>query len=929
MGELLERDHEMHCARRLVDAALAGTGGVLLVEGDAGIGKTELVRAVSAEATERGLSVLAARGAELERELAFGVVRELLGTAAADRGVFDGAARLARPVLDPGSVAAAGPQELFAVLHGLYWLTADLASAGPVLLVVDDGHWCDIPSLRFLAYLARRLDGVAVALLVTTRPNAEDPQRALLDVLAAEPLAATARPRPLGADGVRTLVSAALGPSDPAFAAACRTATGGNPFLLTELLAELAAAGVTAGRDDVDRIDAVVPRGVQRAVLARLAAIPEPAAQLARAAAVLGDGADARRAARLVGVGDIEVGGAVDALVTARLVEPEITLTFLHPLLRAAVGSTLGPAALAATHRRVALLLAEEGEGGDLLVPHLLGATSTGDAWVVDALLDAARRATARGAPDAAVRYLERALVEPPPPALRHPVLLELGRAAMTAGRPQALDHASAAVAEAPDAVTRGRATLLLARVLFEVGRTADAVRMSQQVIVELDGLEPELTRELEAELLSAAIQDLTTLPVALRWHEERTVDPEPDDRTGCMLLADMALLEVLTCGSRTRAAVLATAALTDGHLYGESGEITLPAALLSLTLCGQERRSIELWDGVLADQRDRGNVRGFVRASAARGYAAFHVGDHDAAIADLRSALELARTEAGLWTIEGFAVAWLVPPLIDVGDLAAAEHELMTVAPRFGAGPLLNVNYLLSARGQLRLAQGRLDDAVTDLQECGRRASLWNVSPPGAFTWQTHLAMALLGRGEPDQAAAQAAEALLRARAWGAPFALSEALRVAGLVTDGAAGTALLEEAVAVAVDAPLQRARALTAQGARLRRAGNRVAARAPLTAALDLALERGATALAGPAHEELLATGARPRRLRTAGAQALTATERRVAGMAAKGLTNREVAQSLFVSEKTIETHLGSTYRKLGITSRTQLAGPLGER
>lgn len=927
MRGLLEREREIASVHRLLAAAVSGSGALLLIEGDAGIGKTGLVQTAATSADGLGMRVLRARGAELERDLAFGVVRELLGPwrRADDAGVHDGAAALAAPVLGR-EPAEARRTDLFSVLHGLYWLVADLAADRPVLLVVDDGHWCDEPSLRFLAYLARRLDGVAAGLLVATRPTPLPPQRVLLDLLVAEPVATTVRPRPLGVDGVRTLVEAALGPSDAAFVAACRSATGGNPFLVTELLAELAAAGVAARREDVDRIAAVVPRGVQRAVLVRLASLPTASADLARAAAVLGDGADARRAARLVGVGDGELGEAVDALVAARLVVPDVALTFVHPLLRAAVTSTMGPAALAATHRRAAVLLAEEGESGDLLVPHLLGATATGDGWVVDVLRDAARRATARGAPEAAMRYLERAMAEPPPPALRHAVLLELGRAAMTAGHPRALDHAMAARAEASDTAARGRATLLLGRVMFESGRTAEAVRMCQEMVGELAGRHPELGRELEAELLSAAIQDLTTLPVAIRWHEGR-VEPRPSDRTACMLLANMALVEVLTCGSRARATALATAALSDGHLFGESGEITLPAALISLTLSGQERRSIELWDGVVADQRRRGNVRGFVRASAARGFAAFHIGELDAAIADLRAALELARGDAGLWTIEGFAVGWLVPPLIDAGDLTAAEGEIAEMAPRFGAGPLLNVNYLLTARGQLRLAQGRLDEAVADLQECGRRASLWKASGPGVFTWRTHLALALLGRGERERAAELAAEGVARARAWGASFPLSEALRVAGLVTEGEAGVDLLREAIAVAPDAPLPRARALTALGARLRRGGHRVDARAPLSVALDLALARGATAVAGPAHEELLATGARPRRLRTAGALALTATERRVAGMAARGLTNREVAQALFVSEKTIETHLGHVYRKLDISSRTQLGAALG--
>lgn len=185
-------------------------------------------------------------------------------------------------------------------------LTADLGAAQPLLAVVD-GHWCDEPSLRFLAYLVRRLDGLPVALLVATRSTAANAQRVLLDLLAAEPLAVTARPRPLGrpwrgharprgTESARTDVH-------------CRLVTGGNPFLLVELLAELGAAGVAARAAEVDRIAAVVvPRGVQRAVLARLRGLPGSAAELARAVAVLGDGADPRRGARLVGLGETGLG---------------------------------------------------------------------------------------------------------------------------------------------------------------------------------------------------------------------------------------------------------------------------------------------------------------------------------------------------------------------------------------------------------------------------------------------------------------------------------------------------------------------------------------------------------------------------------------------------------------------------------------------
>ncbi|MBW0134417.1 helix-turn-helix transcriptional regulator [Pseudonocardia abyssalis] len=928
MPELLERDHETGCVRRLVDAAASSAGGLLVIEGDAGIGKTGLVRAAATLAAERDVRVLGARGAELEQDLAFGMVRELLGAAASEPGTaLEGAATLAGPVLGPVSAAGPGGQDLFGILHGLYWLVADLAAVRPLLLVVDDAHWCDVPSLRFLAYLARRLDGVAVGLLVATRPTAVGGRQDLLGVLAAEPGAVMVRPRPLTADGVRRLVTAALGPPDPAFCAACRTTTGGNPFLLGELLAELAAAGVTPRAADVDRVAAVVPRGVLRAVHTRLAALPGPAVALAAAAAVLGDGADPGRAARLAGIPDAEVVAAADALVAARLVERDTALTFLHPLLRSAVASTLGPARLAATHRRAATVLAADGEHGDALVPHLLAAPPAGDPWIVDALRAAARRATARGAPETAARYLIRALAEPVTPADRHGVLLALGQAEMQAGSAAAATHLAEAVEDAPDGVARARSSLLLARVLAHSGRFPEAVQVCERAVEALGEADADLTTELTVELLTAATQHGSTRPVALRWHAARAADPEPTTRAACMLLANLALEEVVRNGSRERALRLAELSLGGRHLLDPAAMMSLPSALISLTLAGRAGRAVQVWDEAIALHRLRGDVRGFALASAFRGYASHYCGDLDATIADTRCALDLVRAEAGPTVTEGFAVAWLVYALIDTGDHAGADAELAARASLFESGPWSTTNYLFSARGRLRVAQGRHDEAVADLEQCGRRAASIDADGPVMFRWRPHLALALFGRGEGDRASVVAKDAVDSARGWGAPLPLAESLRVAGLVTAGPEGVALLRQAVDVATDTPLERARALTALGAALRRSGRRVEARVPLRAGLDLALARGAGAVADLAHEELVAAGGRPRRLRATGVDALTATERRVATMVAGGLTNRAVAQALFVSEKTVETHLGHTDRKLGVTSRTQLGAALG--
>lgn len=928
MPTLLDRAPELDRLGRLVDDAATGSGGLVLIEGDAGIGKTGLVQATRELAHRRGVRVLAARGTELEGELAFTTVRQMLSPVVA-LAPQDGAAALAVPVLASAGPEAPTGRDLFATLHGLYWLTADLARSGPVAVLVDDAQWCDVPSLRFLTYLARRLEGLPVSMLVATRPSTAAPREDLLAALVAEPLADVLRPAPLGETAVRELVATSLGDPDPAFVRACAEATGGNPFLLRELMAALADAATVPTSSAVAGIAGIVPREVDRSIRVRLARFAPEAAAVARAAAVLGDGAGPQILAELAGVDAEQAGRAMDELVTARLLRPSARATFLHPLLRSAVRATIGPAELATAHRRAATLLAAAGEPDDAVVPHLLAARPYGDPVVVEHLRRAAGAAAARGAPDVAARLLTRALAEPPPSDARPALLLELGVAELRAGQGRAAEHLAAAADAMPDPVTRARATLPLARALLHSGRVAEAVQRCTRAIDDLGTGEAaaELAMELEAELVTIASQDPSTRDVAVARHADRVHEPQPDTRAGCLLLASLALEEVYSAGSRERAVDLAEKALTGGHLMAEQLVARLLGVGIALTLSGRPARAVDLWDEAIARARGRGDAQGFAIASAFRGYAAYYTGDLRASLADTRLALELSRETATQMITRGFATSWLTYGLIDTGELANADALLAENAELFQRG-VSSVNYLFSARGQLRLAQGRLDEAVADLQECGRRLATSGSHGPAACRWRAPLVLALLGCGETDRARAVAAETVGAARSWGAPYPLAEALRVAGLAEPGDAGLERLRESVAVAAPIPLERIRALVALGGRLRRDGERSAARDPLREAVELALDRGATALARQAQDELVATGARPRRLRTTGVDALTATERRVAAMAADGLTNRAVAQALFVSEKTVETHLGHAYRKLGITARSQLAAAIGE-
>jgi DNA-binding CsgD family transcriptional regulator len=231
----------------------------------------------------------------------------------------------------------------------------------------------------------------------------------------------------------------------------------------------------------------------------------------------------------------------------------------------------------------------------------------------------------------------------------------------------------------------------------------------------------------------------------------------------------------------------------------------------------------------------------------------------------------------------------------------------------------------LLPARGRLRVAQGRLRDGLATLLACGERYESGANRSPSLWAWRSEAALALMALGDHDRAHNLASEEVRLARELGAPRALGVSLRAAGLV-DGAIGH--LEESAAVLArsGAVLEHARTLVDLGSALRRARRRTDARTPLREGLELATRCDAHVLARRARDELLAAGARPRREALSGPDALTASERRVARMAAEGNSNPEIAQALFLTRRTVETHLTHAYQKLGIGSREKLATAL---
>ena len=350
--------------------------------------------------------MLTARGSELEREFPFGVVRQMFEPALSDeevraRWLAGAAAPLSRSSVQPFSSPAVTTDASFAALHGLYWLTANASADGPVLLSLDDLHWCDRPSLRFLAYLARRLEDMPVLVGATLRSTDPGTDPALIAEIGTEPATRSVRPGPLSADAVSAMVRARLGEdADERFCSACARVTGGNPLLLRQLLTSLEADGVTPDAASVEVVADIGPRAVSRTVLIRLARLPEEAMSVSRAVAVLGESADLPTVAALAELSEKEV-AARRALARAEILRDESPLGFVHPLVRDAVYHELPPAKRELMHSHAAARLRDTGAPADQVAAHLLAMPRRGEEWVANVLIQAAMPPRAAAPPRA------------------------------------------------------------------------------------------------------------------------------------------------------------------------------------------------------------------------------------------------------------------------------------------------------------------------------------------------------------------------------------------------------------------------------------------------------------------------------------------------------------------------------------------------
>jgi DNA-binding CsgD family transcriptional regulator/alkylated DNA nucleotide flippase Atl1 len=904
---LLGRSREREALDRLLRAARSGRGGVLVVQGEPGVGKTALLEDTAKTAQQ--FRVLRTAGAEAEQEFPYAALHRFCGP------TLDRIDQLPAPQRDALAVAfgmAAGPApNQFVVALAVLGLLSSLATDQPVLGLVDDAHWLDRGSSLALAFVARRLVAERIGLVFATRDVGESLAR--LPEL---------RVGPLGhRDAMALLESVLRAPLDEQVMERLIVEASGNPLALIELPRGLTTAELAGGfgLPATATLDARIEESFGR----RVAALPRAVRTLILIAASdpTGDPLLVWRAAAMLGIPR----SAAVAAESTGLIAFQPHVAFRHPLVRSSVYRAAGQDERTDVHRALA----------DATDPHVdpdrrawhLGQTAIApDEDVAADLEQMAARAQARGGLAAAAAFLERSAALTVSPSLR------AGRALVAASakyEAAAVDDAVALLDMAEgdhlDEFQRAEAEVLRARVAFATNRGSDAPPLLLAAARRLEPLDVALARETYLDALGAALFS----------GRLSTIDPRQVARAA--LAAPKALeprpVDMLLDGLAARVAdgpATGTARLREAlGVYARQDSAPVEA-LRWRWLAGRLAGFVwdySAWDILTAEHvrvaRDKGMLAELPLALISRVGVHLLSGEMEAATALVEEAEMLAR-----------ATSNAAPPAYGAIALAAYRGNddeltaLVASASRdFRArGEGMGLTALSWATAAVCNALGRYDDAFGAATEGATGAG---------ETWYAALAVVELieaasRTGRPERAA-QAVESLSEStRASDTPWARGVEARSRALLADGETAESLYRDAIesfeltALRVDL----ARTHLLYGEWLRREGRRVDARAELRTAHELFSEFGMEGFAERARVELEATGERVRNRAVRSVDQLTSQESQVAGLAAEGYTNRQIAEHLFISPKTVEYHLKKAYRKLDVTSRTQLARRLAQ-
>ncbi|MER5468969.1 AAA family ATPase [Streptomyces sp. NPDC002935] len=916
-------------------------GALLAFAGRAGIGKTTVLAEVRRRSTAKGCTVLSARGGEQEQRVAFHVARQLLqpqlaGFSEAElRASLGSWYAIVGPALGLCAPSEGAPPDQQGLRAGLDWVLTHLAvQRAPMVLVLDDAHWADAESLSWLAAFAPRAEQLPLLLVVAYRPD-ELPEHA--EAFRGLPGRAGQRPiglEPLSAAAVARLVREDLGTAaDDAFCRECWAVTAGNPFEAVELTAKVRDRGLTPTEDGAHLLRDLAAAVKGSGLVARLERLGTATVRFAWACAVLGTEIHPTLAAAVAGLGSEEAADAADALRTARILTGADPLEFVHPLIATAVYRDIPGSVRVALHGQAAWCVINEGLGPAAAARHLMETHPDGDTWIVQQLRAAARETQRAGAPEAARSYLARALREPPPIEDRAAVLYELGCASLLTEPATTVNHLRAALEEPiADPELRHNIVYRLSQVLAHSDRLAEA-----------------------SETLAREIRVTGDARVRLRMQSEQFMwdafrADEPDSPSRSRRLARLAdrltghdLTERYVIGLRAWDATLrgepahialhhADRALAGGLGWAEADRGFEVPVLVAMTFMYADRpgRTEELFATGIADFESQGWHGAHLSFGyTILGYVRFRRGRLAEAEDFVRAGLRFAERVGPGTPVHWYAVGTLIQVLLARGRVEEATRTGEDYAFRAPFPAAVTFPDAQTVYGELLLARGLTEDAATELAAAGRRLDPRGMRNPAWCPWQLHLARAE-SHDDPERAVATALEAVNRARQYGAPSAIGQALRVAAEVSPGPARVQLLEESVSHLERSPAayELACALVALGTELRRAGRPKEAAEQLHRGLDAAVRCGADGLIEEAREGVVAAGLRPRRLHSTETDILTARERTAAALTARGRTPAQVAEELHIDEQAVARLLSAVYRKVG-TDRTGLPAALREQ
>ena len=908
--DLLGRHTERAAVEHLLEDAQAGRSAALIVVGEAGIGKSALLEHGRAAAASSGFRVEGSLGVESESQFAFAGLHQLCGPMLESAGVLPDPQRTALDVAF-GLRGGAAPDRFLVGLATLN-LLAETAEESPLLCVVDDAQWLDEASAQVLAFVARRVSAERVALVFSMRdpadPNSPHPFAGLPELRLvglgdtdSRKLLATAVPLPLDA-GVRDRIVAEA---------------RGNPLALMELPRGTPPAQLAGGFELPDAHS--VPQRIEEAFRQRSGGLPAETQLLLVIAA-----AEPTGDAELLWHAAAELGIAREAVAPAEaagLLTIDPRVRFRHPLVRSAIYRSSTPPDRRRAHR--ALAEATEAKGDpDRSAWHRAQAVQGADEDVAAQLERSADRARARGGIAAAAAFLQQAAKLTPDPAHRASRALGAAHAKHEAGASEtALELLTIAAAGPLDALDGARLELLRAQIAFHLTRDSAVPGMLLDAAETLAPLDAALARETYLDALDAALviggREAERVSRAARVAPEAGVPPRPAD-----LLLD-GFVTTFTAGyaAGVPALRIAVEAFGDGDETG-AGQASRHRGDRWLWLAS--RTAVGILDDELAHRLASRHVRlaretgGLAALPAALSFLVSVL----TLTGELDRAAELAAESTALSEAIGAAPLRHGPVMLAAwrGDHAASAHltDLTRgdLANSQGGGEIAVAEYAMAVlhngHGNYDLAQAAAERAC-ETDELGTR----NVYLP-------ELIEAAVRGGRPDSAASALEQLGARALACNTSWALGLAARSRALTSAGALAEESYREGIERLGQSLMkgETARAHLVYGEWLRREGRRQDARQQLRTAHEMLSEMGAEAFAQRAARELRATGEHPRKRIAQPTDALTPHELQIARLVSTGATSREVAAQLFLSPRTIETHLRNIFRKLGITSRRQL-------